>query len=213
MKFTTHKGRIHNFFVSCALNVVSFAIIMTMPSNPPQPPPASGAPGTGHGKPSGPADDTRLLALETQVKELTAKLQQMTDLAGRAQADLQNAKIRMQKDSDDLRKFAAESVIIRLLPLIDNFQRAFQHLPADLKDHEWVKGVLAIEQNLVRTMGEMGLKKMEAKGRQVDTARHDVVTIGKGKEGEIIDVIDDGYELNGKILRAAKVIVGGGSAQ
>lgn len=135
----------------------------------------------------------------------------MTDIAARAQADLQNAKIRMKKDSEDIGKFAAEMFIRKLLPTIDNFQRAFLHLPEDLKNHEWVKGITAIEQELMRQMGEMGLKKMECLGQQVDTARHEVITIGPGKEGEIIEVIENGYELHGKVLRPAKVIVGDGS--
>ena len=158
------------------------------------------------------AHDDRIAELETQIKELTVKLQQMTDIAARAQADLQNAKIRMQKDSDDLRKFASEMFLQKLLPTIDNFQRAFQHLPDDLKNHEWVKGITAIEQDLMRHMTEMGLKKMECLGSQVDTAPHEVITIGHGTEAEIIDVIENGYELNGKILRPAKVRVGDGSS-
>ena len=153
--------------------------------------------------------DPRIAGLEAQINDLTAKLQQMTDLAARAQADLQNAKIRMQKDSDDIRKYAGESLILKLLPTIDNFQRAFTHLPEDLKGHEWVKGITAVEQDFLRNISEMGLKKMECLGQQVDTARHEVITIGKGKEGEIIEVVENGYELNGKILRPAKVIVGG----
>ncbi len=155
--------------------------------------------------------DNRIAELEAQIKDLTAKLQQMTDIAARAQADLQNAKIRMQKDSGDVRKFAAESFILTLLPTIDNLQRAFQHLPDEIKSHEWVKGMTAIEQDFLRKMAEMGLAKMECLGQQVDTARHEVITIGPGKEGEIIDVIEDGYELHGKILRPAKVRVGDGS--
>lgn len=162
---------------------------------------------------SGSGSDDRVAQLEAEVQEMTVKLSQLTDIAGRAQADLQNAKIRMQRDSDDIRKFAAEAIILRLLPTIDNFQRAFQHLPEDLKNHEWVKGITAIEQDLMRQMTEMGLKKMECAGSPVDTARHEVITIGPGKEGIILDVIENGYELHGKILRPAKVIVGDGSSQ
>src|SRR3989338_6207461 len=155
--------------------------------------------------------DDHIAELEAQLKDLTAKLQQMTDIAARAQADLQNAKIRMQKDSGDVRKFAAEAFILTLLPTIDNLQRAFQHLPEEIKSHEWVKGMTAIEQDFLRKMAEMGLMKMECQGQQVDTACHEVIIIGPGKEGEIIDVIEDGYELHGKILRPAKVRVGDGS--
>ena len=149
--------------------------------------------------------------LAAQVNDLQAKLKQMTDIAARAQADLQNAKLRMKKDGDDIRTFAAEAVLRNLLPTVDGFQRAFRHLPDDLKNNEWVKGVLAVEQELLRKIGEMGLARMECLGQQVDTAKHEVVTLGPGKEGEIIEVIEDGYELHGKILRPAKVIVGDGS--
>lgn len=167
---------------------------------------AAGKPASGqaHG-------DDRAAAFEAQVKDLTAKLAQMTETAARAQADLQNAKARMKKDAEDIGKFAAEAFLRTLLPTIDNFQRAFLHLPDDLKNHEWVKGITAIEQELMRHVGGMGLTKMECLGHQVDTARHEVITIGPGKEGEIIDVIENGYELHGKILRPAKVRVGDGS--
>ncbi len=153
----------------------------------------------------------KIAALEAEVADLKLQLAKLTDLAARAQADLQNAKVRMQKDGDEIRKFAGEMLIKKLLPVIDNFQRAFQHLPADLKSHEWVKGITAIEQDLMRQMAEMGLKKMEVMGQQVDTAKHEVLTVGDGKEGEVIEVFEEGYELNGKVIRPAKVKVGGGN--
>lgn len=189
----------------------------------PQPPPAGAA-----GKPPiapgnltpegiaatdplyGSPPDTRVLALEAQVQELTAQVGKLTDLAARAQADLQNAKTRMQKDGDDLRRYAAESIIKRLLPVVDNFQRAFAHLPLELKDHEWVRGVFGIEQDLLKQLTELGLKKMEVMGQQADTARHEVLMVGPGEEGMVIEVFEEGYELHGKVLRPAKVKVGGG---
>ncbi|MBI3332402.1 nucleotide exchange factor GrpE [Candidatus Peregrinibacteria bacterium] len=157
-----------------------------------------------------PGKDPKILALEGQVAELTTQLKKLTDLAGRAQADLQNAKIRMEKDRDDLGKFATESVLKKLLPVIDHFQRAFQHLPEDLKDHEWVKGVAAIEQDFTRLLSELGLRKIESLGADVDTAKHEVLTIGPGEEGKILEVFEEGYELNGRVLRPAKVKVGDG---
>jgi molecular chaperone GrpE len=147
---------------------------------------------------------------DDQIQELTTKLQQMTELAARAQADLQNAKIRMQKDGEDIRRFAGEAFLKKLLPTIDNLQRAFQHLPRDLANHDWIKGIAAIEQEFMRQLSEMGLRPMECLGQPVDTAKHEVVTIGPGKEGEILEVIENGYELNGKLLRPAKVMVGSG---
>ncbi|HEY8666925.1 MAG TPA: nucleotide exchange factor GrpE [Tepidisphaeraceae bacterium] len=157
--------------------------------------------------------DARVLALEAQVQEMALQLSKLTDLAARAQADLQNAKARMQKDSDDTRRYAAENIIKKLLPVVDNFQRAFAHLPADLQNQEWVKGVLAIEQDLLRQLQEMGLKKMEVLGRQSDSARHEVLMVGPGEEGTVTEVFEQGYELHGKVLRPAKVKVGDGSKQ
>ena len=155
-------------------------------------------------------EDAYIAALEAQVRDLQAQLARLTEVAGRAQADLQNAKTRMQRDGDEIRKYAAEAVIRRLLPVVDNFQRAFGHLPEELKAHDWVKGVQAIEQTLLKELADMGLVKMVTLGQQVDTAKHEVLTVGEGKEGEILEVFEDGYALNGKVIRPAKVRVGGG---
>jgi len=164
--------------------------------------------------PSGPAQPVgqtggaaaELAALQAQVKKLT-------DIAGRAQAELQNAKVRMEKDAEDLRKFAAESIVLRLLPVVDNFQRAFQHLPDDLKAHDWVKGVAAIEQDFLRQMTELGLKKIEALGQKVDPNKHEVLMQEPGEAGVVTAVFGEGYELHGKVLRPAKVKVGDGTAR
>ena len=159
-------------------------------------------------KSDGDTEDPRIVELEQQIADLTEQMKKLTDLAGRAQADLQNAKMRMEKDREELRAFASESVIRRMLPIVDNFQRAFQHLPEELKNHEWVKGVQAIEQELMNQMQELGVRKIDALGKSVDATKHEVLTTGPGEEGKIIDVFEEGYELHGKILRPAKVKVG-----
>jgi molecular chaperone GrpE len=144
--------------------------------------------------------------------QLESKVQALTELAARAQAELQNAKIRMEKDAADIRTFASERLIRKLLPTIDNFQRAFGHLPEDLKDHEWVKGIAAIEQELMKRMAEEGLVKIDALGAPFDPHVHDVLMEGPGEKGVVIDVLDDGYLLHGKVLRPAKVKLGNGAS-
>ena len=147
-----------------------------------------------------------------QIEALQAELAKLRDLAARAQADLQNAKARVERDAEELRKFASESMIRRILPTLDNFQRAFQHVPEDLQSHEWVKGVAAIESDLMKQMADAGLKRMQSSGAIVDPQRHEVLSIGPGKDGIVTDVFEEGYELNGKVLRPAKVKAGDGSA-
>ncbi len=145
--------------------------------------------------------------------ELTAlkdELARLKDIAARAQADLQNAKIRMEREAGDLRKFALEGLVFQLLPTVDNFQRAFAHLPEDLAGHEWVKGVQAVEQDLMRILSSAGLKKIESLGATVDPHKHEVLQTGPGKEDTVLEVFEDGYEYQGKILRPAKVKAGNG---
>ncbi|HVW66816.1 MAG TPA: nucleotide exchange factor GrpE [Candidatus Peribacteraceae bacterium] len=149
-------------------------------------------------------------ALQQELKTLQDELNRFRDMAARAQADLQNAKARVERESDELRKFAGEQMIRRMLPTLDNFQRAFQHVPAELQSHEWVKGVAAIEQDLMKQMNDAGLTRMQSLDVHVDPAKHEVLMTGSGEEGKVIEVFEEGYELNGKVLRPAKVRVGDG---
>ncbi len=155
--------------------------------------------------------DDEIGALRQEIDELKKQMIAFKEAASRAQAELQNAKLRMEREAVDLRKFASEMTLLRLLPTIDNFQRAFKHLPADLSSHEWVKGMQATEQELMRQLNDLGLKKMDAVGQVVDGHRHEVLMEGEGEKGKVIEVFEDGYELHGKVLRPAKVKVGFGN--
>jgi molecular chaperone GrpE len=156
--------------------------------------------------------------LQSQVTTLTSDLDvakaeaaKMKDLAARSQADLQNAKARVERERLELSAFALESMMKRLLPTIDSFQRAFQHLPEDLQAHEWVKGVMAIEGQLMRELEGAGLKRMSSQGSIVDANRHEVLQQGAGKKDAVTEVFEEGYELHGKVLRPAKVKIGDGT--
>lgn len=138
------------------------------------------------------------------------ELQKLKDMAARAQADLQNAKIRMEKEAQDIRTYAVLGLVERLLPTIDNFQRAFNHLPEDLKDHEWVKGLQAMEQQLITDLQAVGLRKMDSIDQQLDPQRHEVLQSAPGEKDMVTQVLEEGYEFNGKVIRPAKVVVGNG---
>ncbi len=140
-----------------------------------------------------------------------AELQRYKDLAARAQADLQNAKERLRREGEEMRAYAVESFVRGLLTTMDNFERAFKHLPEELKDNEWVKGMRAVEQDFIRKVQEAGVSKIDSLGGTVDPDRHEVLQAGPGEEGVITEVFEDGYELRGRVLRPAKVKVGDGS--
>lgn len=159
---------------------------------------------------NGNQDPAELLA---KIEELQAQVAKLTDIAGRSQADLQNAKVRMERDADDLKRFALQSIMMKLLPVLDHFDRAMKQVPQDLASSEWVKGVSAIEKDFAQKLADSGLVKFESLGQPVDPVRHEVITLGPGKEGIITQVFEDGYELGGKVVRVAKVTVGDGSAE
>lgn len=144
-------------------------------------------------------------------KELAKELSRLKEIAARAQADLQNAKDRLHREAEEFRRYAAEGVMRRILPTIDNFQRAVKHVPDELKNNEWAKGVIAMEQELLRQLHDAGLKRMESLGVSVDCTRHEVLMTGPGEDGKVVEVLEEGYMLHDKVLRPAKVKVGSGA--
>ncbi len=158
--------------------------------------------------------EAQVAVLQTELVEAKAQqteAEKFREVAARAQADLQNAKARLDRERDQLGKFAVESLLKRLLPIVDNFQRAFAHLPEALKTDSWATGIQVVEQDMMRMLTEVGLTKISPLGQPADPNRHEILTVGPGPEGQVIDVLEDGYELSGKVLRVAKVRVGDGS--
>lgn len=155
-----------------------------------------------------PTDDSPLVA---ELEAAKAEALRLKDIAGRAQADLQNAKQRLEREAADLRAYAGEGVLRRILPTLDNFQRAFSAVPQDIAGHEWVKGLVSIEQDLLKQVSDMGLERMKSLGETVDPARHEVITVGPGADGSVTEVFEEGYTLNGKVIRPAKIRAGDGS--
>ncbi len=148
--------------------------------------------------------------LAEELLKAQEELAKLKDLAGRAQADLQNAKDRLQREGADMRRYALEGAFLSLLPTIDNLQRAFKHLPEEISSHDWVKGIQATESELIRQLQALGLKKIDAVGQPVDPSKHEILQAGPGEEGKVTQVLEEGYELNGRIIRPAKVMVGNG---
>ncbi len=148
-----------------------------------------------------------------EFQKLQEELRKLKELAARAQADLQNAKMRMEKEALDIRLFAVEGLIVRLLPTIDNLRRAFEHLPDELRSHDWVKGLQVTEQQMLSDLEAVGLRPIEALGLPVDTQRHEVLQSVPGKLDIVVQVLENGYELHGKVIRPAKVVVGDGEEE
>jgi len=141
--------------------------------------------------------------IEQEFEEIKALLQ-------RTQADFTNHRRRVEDDKSNFIKMASADVVSQILPVLDNFALASEHVPQGLENDNWVLGIQAIEKQLEQTLFANGLERIISTGRQFDPNLHEAiseVSDKKIKDNEIISESMAGYLLNGKLLRPAKVIV------
>ena len=152
--------------------------------------------------------------VENQVKEvnLEDQVQEERDKFLRLFAEFENYKRRTAKERIELFSTASEEVMISLLPILDDFDRASAEIEKD-KDNEIFKGVLLIKNKLFDSLKSKGLALIEVnKGDGFNADNHEAVTQipapTKDMEGKIIDVIEKGYKLGEKVIRYPKVVIG-----
>ena len=144
------------------------------------------------------------------IKKLQEKVDYNYDLYLRAQAELDNAKKRFLRDKEDFIKFANEKLIKELLIVLDNLDMAIEcSLSADCPE-SFREGVQLIKKNLISILEKSGLEVIEAKGRIFDPNFHEAIAERQNDQeapGTICEEYQKGYCLNGRILRASKVVV------
>lgn len=153
-------------------------------------------------------------SVEEMEKELAAahiQIQSLTDLLKRALADLANFKKRTEEEKKNFIEFAAADLLREILQITDNFDRAFSHIPENLKKDEWIAGVQQIEKQLQDILEKQEVTEMKALGKSIDPNFHDALLTGKGPKNIVIEVLEKGYMLGAKVLRHAKVKVGDGT--
>ncbi|WP_460218425.1 nucleotide exchange factor GrpE [Psychroserpens sp. MEBiC05023] len=154
-----------------------------------------------------------------QAEELTVEEQLKEDLAKekdkfmRLFAEFENYKKRTNKERIDLFKTASEEVMLSLLPVLDDFERALLHIEEDKEAEELRKGVLLIYNKLLSTLEKKGLSKIEInQGDTFNADDHEAITQipapSDDLKGKIIDVIEKGYKLGDKVIRFPKVVIG-----
>lgn len=126
----------------------------------------------------------------------------------RTKADFENYKKRQAKIFGELDQMANQNLILEILPILDAFKSAGQHLPKELKNSEWTEGILQIKNQLESLLKEKGLEEINSVGEIFNPNLHEVVEkkeMKDKKENEIIEEIQKGYLLNKQVIRAAKV--------
>lgn len=144
------------------------------------------------------------------------KLQQenaaLNDKYLRLFAEFDNYKRRTQKERVELLQTAGKDVIVSLLPLLDDFDRANKAMENATDVNSIREGIALVHHKLKSVLGQKGLKEMESINTPFDTDLHEAITKipapNEELKGKVIDQLEKGYTLNDKVIRFAKVVVG-----
>lgn len=156
-----------------------------------------------------------LAALRRELEAARAKEAEYLDGWQRARAELSNARKRFDRDREQAYTTATGQILIRLLPIVDDFERALATLPANLSGLTWVEGVVLIYHKLRLLLEAEGVKPIEATGRPFDPVSHQAVTHEPSDdvpEGQVIGEVQKGYLQGDRVLRPALVRVSAGPA-
>ncbi len=153
----------------------------------------------------------RKIKAEKKLEEVTEKCNDVNDKYLRLYSEFDNYRKRTNKEKLELLKSASEEVIVSLLPVLDDFDRAIQAMEDHGVDEESKKGVELIRSKLFNILSQKGLQPMDSLGKEFDTDFHEsIANVPASSEdmvGKVFDVTEKGYLLNGKVIRFAKVVV------
>ena len=142
--------------------------------------------------------------LEHQVSELTTDLQ-------RVRADFENYRKRVEQEREMARASGKVGAIMKLLPVVDNIERAISHAPTELKDNGWAQGVTKLVKNLEKSLADMGVKRIDAThGSRFDPELHEAIQFDEDADGEhevIAEELQAGYKLGDEVIRHSMVKV------
>jgi molecular chaperone GrpE len=151
-----------------------------------------------------------LTALRQELEEQKAKAAEYLDGWQRARAEFANYKKRIEKEQEDMIKSANGAFIAKLLPVMDDFERAFQTMPLDLMGMTWLEGMALIQRKLQMLLEQERVTVIETEGQVFDPTLHQAVTHEESEEheeGQIIGEVQKGYKMGDKVLRPSLVRV------
>jgi molecular chaperone GrpE len=174
------------------------------------------SPGGGAGAPGGsaaaeqredqPADAA---TSDRRVEELASQLEEANGRRLRLAADFENYKKRVRQEQLDTMRYAAATVAERLLPVLDDADRALSHAPEGV-DESWLKGVRLTFQKLEEVLASVGVQRIEALGSPFDPKQHEAVgseETAKHPEDTVVAELRAGYRMHDRVLRPALVKV------
>ena len=148
---------------------------------------------------------------EVKEENFEEKLNELNDKYLRLYSEYDNYRKRTANEKLELTKTAAEKTILALLPVLDDFERALPTMEKD-EDKTHYEGIMLIYNKLKRALEQLGLEEIKATGEAFNTDEHEALTQipapSEDLKDKVIDVVQKGYKLNGKVIRYARVVVG-----
>lgn len=136
---------------------------------------------------------------------------ELTNDIKRIRADFENYRKRTELDIESARRNGGDAMILKLLPVIDTLERAISHIPSDIAENSWVKGVSGVAKNLNKTLKSIDVVRIDAKpGQEFNPELHYAVQVDENASGEheiISEELQAGYMRNGVVLRHTMVKV------
>jgi molecular chaperone GrpE len=154
-----------------------------------------------------------LTALRQELEETKAKEAEYLDGWQRARAELANARKRFQREREQVYGNAKSDILVRLLSIVDDFERAAETMPENLSGLTWIQGVMLIRRQLQKLLEQDGVAPMEAVGQEFDPFTHEAVTHEPSEtmqEGYVIAELQKGYKMGERVLRPSMVRVSSG---
>ncbi|MGI8927389.1 MAG: nucleotide exchange factor GrpE [Tepidiformaceae bacterium] len=128
----------------------------------------------------------------------------------RSAADFINYKRRVEMERGETARLAQAALVINLLPIFDDLDRAVATVDANLAGLNWVQGIVAIQRKFAQLMEAMQVREIAAAGEPFDPALHEAVGRQPGEDNKVLHVVQKGYQLGERVVRPAMVIVGAG---
>jgi len=159
------------------------------------------------------SDSPNATDMQKIVEDEKAKAERYLANWRRAEADFENYKKRIEQERSETARFASTALILNMLPVLDDLDRAFKSMPEKLTHLTWTDGIRLIHRKLQATLEAQGVTEIKATGGTFDPSVHEAVGQTAGEDGKIIEEAQRGYKLHGRVIRPAFVIVGNGSQQ
>lgn len=154
--------------------------------------------------------ENKLPTLEEQLAAAQAEAEDYKDRWMRSQAEFANARKRMEKQRLETYTNATASVIDKLLPIVDDFERAMDNLPAEISDSSWLEGIQLVQRKLQSTLDNFNVTAIEAVGQPFDPTWHEAITqepTDEYESGVVCRVLQTGYKIGDRVIRPSLVVV------